>query len=79
LTAPRPCRSPINFLRWQEWSVQFEQCRAVPAKSRRPINNATEPSFVGDNYDVFGNVHVLTQALPRNADRYVGVRLLYGF
>jgi hypothetical protein len=26
-TAPRPCRLPTNFLRWQEWSVQFERCR----------------------------------------------------
>jgi putative transposase len=38
------CRSLTNFLRWQEWSVQFERCSAVPGKSRRLINNATEPS-----------------------------------
>jgi len=36
-------------------------------------------SFVGDNYNVFNNVHVLTQTLPRNADRYIGVRMKYDF
>src|SRR5471030_916899 len=37
------CRSPTNFLRWREWSVQFEWRSAVPAKLRCLITNATEP------------------------------------
>jgi len=37
------CRSQTNFLRWQEWSVQFERDSAPPGKFRRLINNATEP------------------------------------
>ena len=31
-----------------EWSVQFEQCRAVAGKFRRLTNNATEPTFVAN-------------------------------
>src|SRR5471030_2896098 len=38
------CRSLTNFLRWREWSVQFEWRSAVPAKLRCLITNATEPS-----------------------------------
>jgi hypothetical protein len=38
-----PCRSPTNFLRWQEWSVQFEQYSAVPGEYRCLIHNPTEP------------------------------------
>jgi len=37
------CRSPTNFLRWRECSVQFERRSAVPAKLRCLITNATEP------------------------------------
>jgi hypothetical protein len=40
------CRSPTNFLRWREWSVQFERRSAVPGKLRRLITNATEPSVL---------------------------------
>ncbi|MDY0973490.1 TonB-dependent receptor [Massilia sp. CFBP9012] len=46
------------------------------------VNNLFDKSyasFVGDNYNVFGNVHVLTQTLPRNSDRYFGVRMKYDF
>lgn len=46
------------------------------------VNNLFDKSyasFVGDNYSVFGNVPVLTQTLPRNSDRYFGVRLRYEF
>ena len=46
------------------------------------VNNLFDKSyasFVGDNYNVFGNVHVLTQTLPRNADRYFGVRMKVDF
>ncbi len=46
------------------------------------VNNLFDKSyasFVGDNYNVFGNVHVLTQTLPRNSDRYFGVRVRYDF
>jgi hypothetical protein len=40
------CRSQTNFLRWQEWSVQFEWDSALLGKFRRLINNATEPSLL---------------------------------
>ena len=46
------------------------------------VNNLFDKSyasFVGDNYNVFNNVHVLTQTLPRNSDRYFGVRMKYEF
>ena len=46
------------------------------------VNNLFDKSyasFVGDNYNVFGNVHVLTQTLPRNSDRYFGVRMKVDF
>lgn len=46
------------------------------------VNNLFDKSyasFVGDNYNVFNNVHVLTQTLPRNSDRYFGVRMKYDF
>ncbi|WP_314441381.1 TonB-dependent receptor [Massilia timonae] len=46
------------------------------------VNNLFDKSyasFIGDNYNVFGNVHVLTQTLPRNSDRYVGVRMKVDF
>ncbi|MFC5458721.1 TonB-dependent receptor [Massilia niabensis] len=46
------------------------------------VNNLFDKSyasFVGDNYNVFGNVPVLTQTLPRNSDRYFGVRIKYHF
>jgi hypothetical protein len=39
------CRSLTNFLRWQEWSVQFERCSVVRRKFCHLINNATEPSL----------------------------------
>jgi iron complex outermembrane receptor protein len=46
------------------------------------VNNLFDKSyasFIGDHYSVYGNVHVLTQTLSRNADRYVGVRVKYDF
>jgi len=46
------------------------------------VNNLFDKSyasFVGDNYNVFNNVHVLTQTLPRNSDRYFGLRMKYDF
>ena len=46
------------------------------------VNNLFDKSyasFIGDNYNVFGNVPVLTQTLPRNSDRYFGVRMKYDF
>ncbi|MEW7847635.1 TonB-dependent receptor [Massilia aurea] len=46
------------------------------------VNNLFDKSyasFIGDHYSVYGNVHVLTQTLSRNADRYLGVRVKYDF
>ena len=39
------CRSPNNFMSWQEWSAQFERRSAFPGKFRRLINNATQPFY----------------------------------
>ena len=36
-------------------------------------------SFIGDNYNFYGGAHVLTQLLPRNSQRYVGLRVRYEF
>ena len=44
-TASMQCRSPANFLRWQEWSVQFDGQCAMLEKFRPLISNATEPAF----------------------------------
>lgn len=45
-------------------------------------NNLFDKSYaanIGDNAGVFGGVHVLTATLPRNARRYVGMRVKYEF
>jgi iron complex outermembrane receptor protein len=45
-------------------------------------NNLFDKSYTGninDNAGVFGGVHVLTATLPRNAQRYVGMRVKYEF
>jgi iron complex outermembrane receptor protein len=45
-------------------------------------NNILDKHYAGniqDNAGVFGGLHVLTETLPRNAQRYVGVRLKYEF
>ena len=46
------------------------------------VNNLFDKSYatyIGDNYNFFGNTHVLTQVLPRNSQRYVGLRVKYTF
>jgi iron complex outermembrane receptor protein len=46
------------------------------------VNNLLDKSysaFIGDNYGFYGNQHVMTQVLPRNSERYVGLRLRYDF
>lgn len=45
-------------------------------------NNILDKQYTGniaDNAGVFGGIHVITASLPRNAQRYVGVRLKYDF
>jgi iron complex outermembrane receptor protein len=41
--------------------------------------NKTYSSFIGDNYSIYTGSHVLSQTLPRNSQRYVGVRVRYEF
>jgi iron complex outermembrane receptor protein len=41
--------------------------------------NKAYSSFIGDNYNFYSGSHVLTQLLPRNSQRYVGVRVRYEF
>jgi iron complex outermembrane receptor protein len=36
-------------------------------------------SFIGDNYNFFSGSHVMTQTLPRNSQRYFGLRVRYDF
>jgi iron complex outermembrane receptor protein len=45
-------------------------------------NNLLDKSystFIGDNYNFYSGSHVLTQTLPRNAQRYFGLRARYDF
>jgi iron complex outermembrane receptor protein len=41
--------------------------------------NKSYSSFIGDNYNFYSGSHVLTQTLPRNAERYVGLRVRYEY
>jgi len=46
------------------------------------VNNLFDKNystFIGDNYNFYSGSHVLTQLLPRNAERYVGLRVKYEF
>lgn len=46
------------------------------------VNNLTNKqyaTFVGDQGNLFGNNHVLTQFVPRGSQRYVGAKLDYSF
>lgn len=46
------------------------------------VNNLFEKSyatFIGDNFNFYRGAHVLTQTLPRNSQRYVGLRVKYEF
>ena len=36
-------------------------------------------TFIGDNFNFYRGAHVLTQTLPRNSQRYVGLRVKYEF
>jgi iron complex outermembrane receptor protein len=36
-------------------------------------------TFINDTADLYGGAHVLTQMLPRNSQRYVGLRVKYEF
>ena len=40
-------RSPTNFMRWQDKSVQFESGKLLASKSEPQIANATQPVFKG--------------------------------
>ncbi len=46
------------------------------------VNNLLDKSyasFIGDNFNFYSGSHVLTQTLPRNSERYVGLRVKYAF
>ncbi|SFV04824.1 TonB-dependent receptor [Pseudoduganella namucuonensis] len=46
------------------------------------VNNLFDKSyssFIADNYNFHGGSHVLTQMLPRNSQRYAGLRVKYAF
>ena len=46
------------------------------------VNNLAKKrhaAFIGDQASTFGNKHVLTQFVPRSAQRYVGAKLDYAF
>jgi iron complex outermembrane receptor protein len=46
------------------------------------VNNILDKSyatFIGDNFNFYSGSHVLTQTLPRNSERYVGLRVKYEF
>ncbi|MET0266776.1 MAG: TonB-dependent receptor, partial [Duganella sp.] len=46
------------------------------------VNNLLDKSyssFIADHYNFYSGSHVLMQFLPRNADRYVGLRAKYEF
>ena len=46
------------------------------------VNNLLDKSyssFIGDNFNFYSGAHVLTQTLPRNSERYVGLRVKYAF
>ena len=46
------------------------------------VNNLFDKSyttFIGDNFNFYRGAHVMTQTLPRNAQRYVGLRVKYEF
>jgi iron complex outermembrane receptor protein len=46
------------------------------------VNNLFDRSystFIGDNYNFYSGSHVLSQLLPRNSQRYVGLRVKYEF
>jgi iron complex outermembrane receptor protein len=46
------------------------------------VNNLLDKSyssFIGDNYNFYNGSHVLMQFLPRNSERYAGVRAKYEF
>jgi iron complex outermembrane receptor protein len=46
------------------------------------VNNLFDKSyaaFIGDNFNFYSGAHVLTQALPRNSERYFGLRVKYEF
>jgi iron complex outermembrane receptor protein len=46
------------------------------------VNNLFDKSyatFVGDTADLYGGAHVLSQMLPRNSQRYLGLRVKYEF
>lgn len=46
------------------------------------VNNLFDKSyasFIGDNFNFYSGSHVLTQTLPRNSERYLGLRVRYAF
>ena len=46
------------------------------------VNNLFDKSytsFIGDNFNFYRSAHVMTQTLPRNSQRYVGLRVKYEF
>src|SRR5471032_717933 len=59
------CRSPTNFLRWRECSVQFERRSAVPAKLRCLITNATEPQLLAAAQYAFEHLNTAIDALRK--------------
>ena len=48
------------------------------ARRQRPGDKSCS-SFIGDHYNFYNGSHVLMQYLPRNSERYAGVRVKYEF
>lgn len=65
------CRAQTNFLRWQEWSVQFERDSALPWKFRRLINNATESDVPAARH-----AYMVGVGVPRDSIKAYEWRLL---